>query len=248
MFSLTVSREQEAVLRHEANLTAQRGGFDGGNIDAVDHHLAPIRGMQSGDQAAHRTLAGARRPHQSHHFAGPDAQARIAQDLRPLRGVGEGNAVKLHFPPDRGHRRARSAGLGLDREQRGQVAKGEARALQLEPIAGETHDRRRNAHRDEVERDQLTQGQGLRDHQVRAIPQQRGHHQLAKEVARLLGGVRDALGPVLGPGVDRELRIPATLLRGLDGQQLDGLDPMSVSASRPWLDWLRASRSRSAAF
>ena len=115
-------------------------------------------------------------------------------------------------------------GFGLDREQCSQVAQSEARALQLEPVPGEPHDRRRHPHRDEVEGDELTQRQGLRDDQMRSMPQQRGHHELAEEIARLLRGIRDALGPALGHGVGRELSIPAALLRRLDGQRLDGLD------------------------
>ena len=85
--------EQHVLLQHDADLAAQPGGVDHGEIDAVDQHAAAFRHVKPLDQLGERALARARGADDADHLAGRDGEADVVQDLRRRRcGSGRSHA------------------------------------------------------------------------------------------------------------------------------------------------------------
>src|SRR6266516_2712846 len=107
--------EQDRVLKHEADLTAERIQGEAPDVGPVDAHLAGIGVVQTRDQLSDRALAGAARADQRDDLAGARAEAHVVQDQPPrwaVRGLprrvlGVEPVRKAHVPefelaPERG--------------------------------------------------------------------------------------------------------------------------------------------------
>ena len=118
-----VGREDDAVLRDDADAAAQ--GLERDPVDAlaVDHHGARLDVVEAQDQLQHRALAGAARADQGDRLAGRDGEAEVGQRrmLRPRR-IAEGDVVELH------------RGAAGGRRQRPRRRRRDDRRLQLQQL------------------------------------------------------------------------------------------------------------------
>ena len=64
--------EQHVLLQHDADLAAQPGRIDHGEIDAVDQHAAALGHVEALDQLGERALARARGADDADDLAGRD--------------------------------------------------------------------------------------------------------------------------------------------------------------------------------
>ena len=71
--------KQQALLKHETDLTAQRLNLEAANIDTVDANFAGRQIVKARQQADDGSLAGARRAHQRGQLAGLDFEAEVFQ-------------------------------------------------------------------------------------------------------------------------------------------------------------------------
>ncbi len=86
--------EQVRVLENHPNLLPERLDGQVADVVAVDPNGALLRVVEAGQQARHRGLAGAARPHQGGQLAGIDGKRHIPQRRFDGRRVGEGHLLE----------------------------------------------------------------------------------------------------------------------------------------------------------
>ncbi len=104
-------REQERLLRHEADGAAQDRERDLADVDAVDEHRARRRIVQAREQADQRRLAGAGTTDERDGLPGLDARRDMIEDRRAV--VGEDEIAEFDLAADRRLRRYRPAACSL---------------------------------------------------------------------------------------------------------------------------------------
>ena len=109
MFSATVPGEEEALLRDDAELAAQRRLRDVVQVEAVDRDPAVRRLVEAREQLRDRRLAGAGVADERDGRPGGDVEVDPVQHLvaAPVR---EAHALEAHVARDLRQRRARRAG------------------------------------------------------------------------------------------------------------------------------------------
>ena len=81
--------EQHVLLQHDADLAAQPGGIELGDVDAVEQHLAGVRAVEALDRLGQRRLAGTRSADDADHFARRDRQRDVAQRVGRIGAVAQ---------------------------------------------------------------------------------------------------------------------------------------------------------------
>ena len=109
MFSRTVPGEEEALLRDDAELAAQRGLGDVAQVDAVDRDPAVARVVEAGEQLRDRRLAGAGVSDERDGRPGGDVEVDPVQHLVAV-AVAEAHVLEADVPVDVRRARARPAG------------------------------------------------------------------------------------------------------------------------------------------
>ena len=158
-----VAAEERRLLRHDADLLAQAAHLDVADVAAVDRDAAFGRVVEARDQVDQRRLAGAARPDQRDHLAGPGGQIDLAQHRARLGVilVIERHVVEADQAFD-GRQRLRVGvvcHLGRRAEQLEHPVAGADRLLELRVQRRERADRRGNHQGVEQEGDQLARRQ-----------------------------------------------------------------------------------------
>ena len=106
--------EEEALLRDDPELPAQRLLRDVAQVDAVDRDASLARVVEAGEQLRDRRLAGARVADERDRRAGRDVEVDPVQRPR-ARAVAEADVLEAHVAVDRASSRAPGAvdDLGL---------------------------------------------------------------------------------------------------------------------------------------
>ena len=142
-------REEERVLRDDADLAPQRAPADAANVDAVDEDAAGGRVVEARHEGGERRLAGARMADQRDRATGREVELDLLEH-RPLRFVAERDALEADGTgPGRKRLRARPVGdlLRLVEDLEDALAGG-GRALGLADPHPE-HPQRHHQHREQ---------------------------------------------------------------------------------------------------
>src|SRR5215813_21868 len=153
--------EQDALLRHHADLTAQPGWIDHADIDAVDQNPSTRRRVEPLDQLGESALAGARRTDDADDLPGGNLETDVVQHFRPVDPVAEGDVLERDVAPD--GRQPGLAGpvdrLRLSVENVAQPRHGEPGLVEVLPDLGEPEHRRADPAGEDVEGDVLADRQ-----------------------------------------------------------------------------------------
>ena len=94
-----VSREQEHILKHLAEMTAQRGNLDVSDVDAVNQDLALLDIVIPANQVQNGGFSGTGRTHKGHGLFGVHMEGNALQN--PFAGVvSKPHIFELNFAPD----------------------------------------------------------------------------------------------------------------------------------------------------
>ena len=103
MFSAIEPGEEEALLRHDPELRAQRRLRDLAEVGAVDRDAARARVVEAREQLRDRRLAGARVPDERDGRSCRDVEVEVVEDVRQL-AVAEADVLEADVAVDRGQR------------------------------------------------------------------------------------------------------------------------------------------------
>src|SRR5581483_9285489 len=171
-------REEEGVLRDDADLAAERVQLEIADVDAVDEHASSVHVVEARYQRRQRRLPGARVTDQRDRRPRCDVEIDVAQD-RPVVQIGEPDVLE----PDRARARRQ-----LDRtrpvrdllrlvDDLEDPLAGRGRALRLPDPHAERAQRHDEHPQVEVERDEAAGRQGAMRHHPRADEQHRRLHE-----------------------------------------------------------------------
>ena len=96
--------EQHVLLQHDADLAAQPGRIDHGEIDAVDQHAPALRHVEALDELGERALARPGRADDADHLPGRHIEADVVQDFRSVDAIAERDVVERDVAADRRQR------------------------------------------------------------------------------------------------------------------------------------------------
>ncbi len=218
--------EQQVLLQHHAHLPAQPGGIDQGQVHPVHQHAAALGGVQALDQLGQGGFARSRRSDHAQHLSRRDLEGDVAQHLRAVGAVAEGDPLQGHAAGD-GRQVAARGRDRLDRRVQdvAQPRHRQPRLLEVLGQLGQAQDRPGHLAGQHVEGDQFAHRQVALDHQPGAEEQQ-GH---APDLVDQLDGLRAPVGqhPRLEARLDvaGQLALPAVLHLRLDRQGLERLNP-----------------------
>ncbi len=218
--------EQHVLLQDEADLTAQPGGVDHGEIDAVDEHAAALRHEQPLNELGERALAGAGGADDADHLSGRHGEVHVVEDFWPVDAVAEGDVLEGYIAANRRQCRARGAvgGLGRRVEDVAEAQDRQPRLMEVLPDRGKAQHRRAHAAGHDVEGNELAHGQCAVDDELRANEQDGGGDELADQLHRVARDVAEAEHAEARADVARQLLLPFALDLRLDRHRFERLD------------------------
>ncbi len=218
--------EEHALLQHDADLTAQPGRVDDAEVEAVDEHAAALRHIEALHELRQRALAGPGRADDADDLPGRNVEVDVAQHLGAVDPVAKGHMLQRHLAAQR--RQGGLAGtVGRLRARVENVAEAfdrDARLVEVLPDLGEPQHRRADAPGEDVEGDELADGQIVVHDQPRTEKEHRSGHQLVDELDELAGRVGEAQHAEARGHIGGKLIFPATLHLRLDRHGLQRLD------------------------
>src|SRR4029077_9728459 len=186
--------EQHVLLQDDANLAAQPGRVDHGEIHAVDQDAPALRDVEALDELGERALARPRRPDDADHLPGRHIEGDIVQDFLSVNSIAERYMVEVDVAADRRQPRARRhiGRLGSGVEDVAEPQDRQARLVKVLPNLRETQHRRAHAAGQDVKAYELAYRQAAFDNQLGTEIEDAGGDDLVDELHDLARGVAEA--------------------------------------------------------
>src|SRR5215472_3415146 len=217
--------EQDALLQHHADLAAQPGWIDHAEINAVDQNPPALGDVKPLNQLGESALARAGRADNAYDLSGGYAETDVMQHFRPIDPVSESDVFECDLAADC---RQRSPARRVDRLRRGIENVSQSRnrkpgLVEVLPNLGKPQHRRAHPASQDVEGDELVNGEIASDDKPGAEIKQPGRHQLVDQLHKLACRVPESENLEARGDVGSELILPTALHLRFDRHRLERL-------------------------
>src|SRR5258708_6710787 len=219
--------EQHVVLHDDADLPAQPGTVDLGEVDAVDEDAAAFGHIEPLDQFCERAFAGAGGTDDADDLAGGDVQSDILENFRSVNAVAEGDVFEPDIADQRGQGGFGRAVRWLDGriEDIAEPRDRQPGLMKVLPQPGQPQHRRTDPARQHVESNEFANGEGTLDHKLGAEEQKGGHDHLVDELDGLAADIAEVENAKARADIAGELFFPSALYLRFDRHHLQRFDP-----------------------
>src|SRR5262245_45258633 len=217
--------EQDALLQHDADLTTQPGWINDAEINAVDQNPPALGHIEPLDQLGERAFARAGRADNADDLPGGNLKTDVMQHFRTIDPVAEGDVLERDVAADC---RQRSLARRVDRLRPGIENISQSRhrkpgLVEVLPNLGQPQHRRADPAGQDIESDELADGEVATDDKPGAVIEHSCRHQLVDELDKLACRVGETENLEARGDVAGELILPAALHLRLDRHRLERL-------------------------